>query len=61
MKKLKVTLKGGITNCQERARLVVKALGLGKADSSKVHPDNPAIRGMIFKVNHLLRVEEVEV
>lgn len=60
MKKLKVTLKGGVTGCQERCKRTVAALGLTKANSVKIHPDNPAIRGMIFKANHVLKVEEVE-
>ncbi|HPK15304.1 MAG TPA: 50S ribosomal protein L30, partial [Clostridia bacterium] len=36
-----------------------KALGLKKTQSSVVHEDNPAVRGMIFKVKHLVKVEEI--
>lgn len=41
-------------------RATVKALGLGKIDSSRVHKDTPQIRGMIHHVKHLLHVETVE-
>jgi len=38
----------------------LKALGLGKINSFKIHPDNEIVRGMIKKVNHIVNVEEVE-
>jgi len=34
-------------------------LGLGKVGSSRVLPDNPAIRGMVRKVHHLVTAEPV--
>lgn len=34
------------------------ALGLKKLNRVVEHEDNPAIRGMVRKVNHLVRVEE---
>ncbi|HOT76908.1 MAG TPA: 50S ribosomal protein L30, partial [Candidatus Wallbacteria bacterium] len=45
---------------KEKCLKCVDALGLKKTNSFKIHPDNPAIRGMIFKANHLLKVEEVK-
>jgi len=36
----------------------VKALGLHKIGDTVEQPDNPSIRGMIFKVKHLVEVEE---
>ena len=36
----------------------VEALGLRKLHSCVEKPDNPQIRGMIFKVSHLVSVEE---
>ncbi len=39
---------------------VIEALGLKKLNSSNVIPDNDATRGMIFKVKHLVNVEEVK-
>ncbi len=38
----------------------LKALGLGKINSFKVHPDNEIVRGMIKKVSHIVNVEVVE-
>jgi len=37
----------------------LKALGLGKINSSKVHPDNEIVRGMINRVKHIVNVEEI--
>jgi large subunit ribosomal protein L30 len=37
----------------------VKSLGLLKLGHSVIKPDNASVRGMIFKVRHLLEVEEV--
>jgi large subunit ribosomal protein L30 len=37
----------------------VRALGLHKINSEVVQPDNASIRGMIFKVKHLVEVEEI--
>ena len=36
----------------------VKALGLKKVNQTVEKPDNPCIRGQIFKVKHLVKVEE---
>ena len=59
-KKIKVTLvKSTIGYNKDQAR-TAKALGLGKLNSSHVLPDNDAVRGMIFKIKHLVRVEDVE-
>lgn len=37
----------------------LKALGLGKIGRTVDQVDNPAVRGMIFKVKHLVEVEEL--
>lgn len=37
----------------------LKALGLGKIGSTVEQVDNPAIQGMIFKVKHLIEVENI--
>ena len=39
-------------------RGTLKALGLGRINSSRVHKDTPALRGMLHKIDYLLRVEE---
>ena len=57
--KLKVTLvKSPISSIPNHVK-VVEALGLRKINQEKIHYDTPIIRGMIFKVKHLLRVEEI--
>jgi len=37
----------------------IKSLGLRKLNSSIVRDDTPVVRGMIFKVRHLVTVQEV--
>jgi large subunit ribosomal protein L30 len=38
----------------------VRALGLRRLHQTVVRPDNPQMRGMVFAIQHLVRVEEVE-
>jgi large subunit ribosomal protein L30 len=56
---LKITLTKSTIAAKPKQKLNVKALGLGKLNSSVVQKDNPAIRGMINKVSHLVKVEEI--
>jgi len=37
----------------------LRALGLRKIRQSVIHDDTPTIRGMVFKIKHLVEVEEV--
>ncbi|MBO8423900.1 MAG: 50S ribosomal protein L30 [Firmicutes bacterium] len=60
MAQIKVTLIKSTIGCLENQKANVKALGLNKVGASKIHDDNPVIRGMIFKVSHLVRVEDVK-
>ena len=57
-KKLKVTLVKSTIGSLEKHKRTVQALGLKKIRSSVVVNDNPAMRGMIFVVKHLVTVEE---
>jgi large subunit ribosomal protein L30 len=60
MAKLRVIWqKSGIGYAQDQKR-TLKALGLKRLNQSVIHNDNAAIRGMIIKVRHLVRVEEVD-
>jgi len=59
MADLKITLIKSVIGTKPKQRLNVKALGLGKTNSSVIQKDNPAVRGMIRKVSHLVKVEEV--
>ena len=58
MAKLKVTLKRSLIGRPETQRKTVYSLGLNKINSINELPDNPAIRGQLFKVKHLVVVEE---
>jgi large subunit ribosomal protein L30 len=60
MAKLKITLTRSLIGRPEDQRATVKALGLGKTNSSVLQEDSPAIRGMVRKVVHLVKVEEVQ-
>lgn len=57
--KLKVTLVKSPLKAIPKQRLTIRALGLRKIRQEHIHEDNKAIRGMIQKVNHLVKVEEV--
>ena len=59
MAKLKVTLKRSLIGRPETQKRTVYSLGLNKTNSPAELPDNPAIRGQLFKVKHLITVEEV--
>ena len=58
--KIKVTLVKSTIGCLEKQKKTVQALVLHKIRSSAIHEDNAAIRGMIFVVKHLVKVEPVE-
>lgn len=59
MSKLKVTLVKSTAGANQKQIKTVKALGLRKLNSSAVHEDNNAVRGMVEKVSHLVKAEEV--
>ena len=59
-KNLKITLvKSKIGQVPKNVK-IVNAMGLHKINSTVVLPDNASVRGMIQKVNHMIKVEEVE-
>jgi large subunit ribosomal protein L30 len=59
MKKIKITqIKSGIDR-SERQKLTLKALGLTKLNATKEVEATPQILGMVRKVNHLVKVEEL--
>ncbi len=59
MSKLKVTwIKSDIGYADDQKR-TIQSLGLRKLNQSVVHEDSVALRGMIDKVRHLVKVEEV--
>ena len=58
--KLKITQVRSVIGRPQKHRRVIEALGLKRNQTSVVHNDTPSIRGMVFKVRHLLNVEEVK-
>jgi len=57
--KLKVTLVKSTIGAIPKHRATVEALGLKKLNNTVEMPDNEAVRGMIWHVRHLLKVEEI--
>ncbi len=60
MTKLKLKQIRSIIDQPNDQKLTIKALGLGRPNWEKIHTDTPQIRGMINKVKHLLKVEEIK-
>ena len=58
-KELKITLVKSPIGALKDQQATVTALGLKKLNSSVVQPDNACTRGKIFKISHLVTVEEV--
>ena len=59
MANLKVTLVKSTIGAVPKHIKTVEALGLKKLQQTVVKPDNEAVRGMIWHVKHLVKVEEV--
>jgi len=59
-KKLKITQIRSASRRKEIQGATVRALGIRKLNHTVVHNDTPQIRGMVNKVRHLVRVEEIE-
>ena len=57
---IKVTQIKGLIGQKEKLKRTVEALGLKRIDHSVIHEDNDVIRGMVFKVKHLVTVEKVK-
>ena len=57
-KTIKVTLIKSTIGFDKRQAKVVEALGVTKLGQTRILPDNECIRGSIFKVKHLFKVEE---
>lgn len=57
--RLKITLVKSMIGRPEKHRKVLRGLGLTKMHKTVEREDSPAVRGMIFKVSHLVRAEEI--
>jgi large subunit ribosomal protein L30 len=58
--KLQITLARSPIGFEKSQGLTARALGLTKRGKTVVQPDNESIRGMIFKIRHLLEVNELD-
>lgn len=57
--KLKVTLVKSPIGAIPKHKATVEAMGLRKLNKTVELPDNEAVRGMIWHVKHLVKVEEI--
>ncbi|MBU3701161.1 MAG: 50S ribosomal protein L30 [Acidimicrobiia bacterium] len=60
MAELKVTQIRSSIGSKPKHRGTLRALGLGRIGKTHTLPDRPEIRGMLARVPHLVRVEEVQ-
>ena len=58
VKKIKVTLVKSTIGAVPKHKATVEALGLHKVNHTVELPDNDAVRGMVWQVRHLVKVEE---
>ena len=59
MAQLKITWTKSCIGKPQNQRRVVNALGLRRLHHTVIHGDTPTIRGMVNKISHLLKVEEL--
>lgn len=58
--KLRVTLVRSAIGIKPKQRGTLRALGLRRIGSSAEHADRPEIRGMVARIPHLVRMEEID-
>jgi len=58
-RKVRVTLVRSVIGYTDDQRATARALGLRKMHQSRIHTETPQIAGMLHKIRHLLKVEEV--
>ena len=58
-KKLRITYVKSAIGYSVRHKETIRSLGLRRLHQTVVHDDTPTVRGMLAKVDHLVRVEEV--
>jgi large subunit ribosomal protein L30 len=57
-KALRVTLLKSPIGYTKDQKATVRALGLRRMNQTVEHKDSPAIRGMLDKISHLIKIEE---
>jgi large subunit ribosomal protein L30 len=60
MAELQVTQVKSAIGSKPKQRGTLRALGLGRIGKTNTLPDRPEIRGMISRVPHLIKVEELD-
>ena len=58
-KQIKVTYTKSCIGYDKKQAKVLESLGLRKLNDTNILPDNDAVRGMIFKIKHLVSVENI--
>jgi large subunit ribosomal protein L30 len=58
-KKLRITYVKSAIGYSVRHKDTIRSLGFHKLNQTVIHEDTPVVRGMLAKVNHLVKVEEV--
>lgn len=58
-KVVRITLVKSAIGYSVRHKATIRALGLHRMHQTVEHVDSPSLRGMIYQVNHLVEVEEV--
>ena len=59
MAEIKITWTKSVIGRTQNQRRIIKSLGLHRLNHTVVHQDSPTSRGMVNKVSHLVKVEEV--
>ncbi|HWH18992.1 MAG TPA: 50S ribosomal protein L30 [Solirubrobacterales bacterium] len=60
MPRLRITQVRSTIRTKPEHRGTMRALGLRRINTSTERDDSPALRGMLRKVDHLVRVEEID-
>ena len=59
MKKIRITQTRSCIKTMKNQKRIIKALGLGRPHKEVEHNATPQIYGMVNKVRHLVKVEEI--
>jgi large subunit ribosomal protein L30 len=59
MAKIKITQVKSSIGSTKRQKLTLEALGIKKLNQTIEHEATPQILGMVAKLNHLVKVEEI--
>ncbi len=57
--KIRITQVRSVIDCNEQQKRIIRALGLGRPNYTVVQNATPQILGMVAKVPHLVRVEQL--